>query len=200
MTLYWARVKRFDRSENAFTLVELLIVIGLMSLILAVGVVVYYGASRSTDLKAAAEILKQDIRKVYAATDSGESVTDATGVVHKAEYKMEFHLNGDSPANCYCVWTRSWGPGGTYGGWTLVPPDKHSSNITMLNQWIKLSTSSDIQIASVSNPGAGGNQITFKAMGSIIQTDATGDATVTISSKSQKKDFVINVSMFGSIE
>ena len=203
MILCGARTKRFYRSQEAFTMVEMLFVIVLMALLLAIGTVVFYGSVRNTDLTATAEMIKQDIRKVYAAADSGYAPAAGTdGIIHKDRYQIEFHLSGDSPANCYRVYQYSWSVVGSVGGYntkTLVKPDKLSSNLTIGNQWIQPSASSDIQITGVT--GAGVNQITFVPSGSIIQTDSTtGDATVTIRSQSQKKNIVITVSMFGSVE
>lgn len=182
-------------------MVEILFVIVLMALLLAIGAVVFYSSERNTDLKATAEMVKQDIRNVYAMADSAyvpTGATDSGGIMHKDIYQIKFNLTGDSPPNCYTVLKYSWSGSG-YSVVTTVPTDKLAANLTTgaQKQYIQPSASSDIQITSVTPAG---NQITFKPSGSIIQTDATGDSTVTIHSKSQNKDIVITVSMFGSVE
>ncbi len=147
-------------------------------------------------------MVKQDIRKVYAAADSGDAPAAGTdGIIHKDRYQIVFNLNGGNPPNCYSIWKSSW-TGSAYGPMTREPLDKLTANRiardTNGNKYIQPSASSDIRITNVT--GAAGNQITFVPSGSIIQTTATGDSTVTIHSQSQNKDIVINVSMFGSVE
>jgi type II secretory pathway pseudopilin PulG len=195
-----SRTRKLCVREDAFSLVELMIVMILMVLILSIGVLIYAGSSRSTDLKATAEMVKQDIRKVYAAADSAVAVQGSDGLLHKDQYQIAFNLYTDNPASCYHVYKRAWNVGsGAYNAWTLVAPSKLAANKVISNEWIKPSTSSDIQIRAISG-SASPKEITFLSKGSIIQTDAAGDVQVTLRSNSQNKQTVLTVSIFGSVE
>lgn len=186
--------------EKGFSLVELLVVLVLIGLLIGTASLMYYRAARSTDVKAAAEILKDDIRKVYAMTDSGvtPSAPSADGLKHRDQYRMEFHLAADDPPNCYRVLMRTWS-GSSYGLWTLKAPDKQSSNKVIDGVWRQPSTSSGTAIHSVSGALAA-NEITFISAGSIVQTDAIGDVQITLRDGSIDKNSVVTISKYGSVE
>ena len=56
---------RIAKGQEGFTVAELAVVIFLITMLLATTVVVYHNATATTDLSATAEMLKDDIRKVY---------------------------------------------------------------------------------------------------------------------------------------
>ena len=102
----WVHLGRTALSgQSGLTLAELMVVIMVAGLIIGTTTIAYYQTTRKTDQKAAAEIMKEDIRKVYALADAGEGVVDATSVRHRDEYRMVFHTNSDSPASCYKILT-----------------------------------------------------------------------------------------------
>jgi type II secretory pathway pseudopilin PulG len=208
VTLQRTRIKRFFWSEEAFSLVELIIVVSMMALLLGVGALVYEGAARNTDLKATVEMLKQDIRKVYAAVDSGAAVKGSDQLWHKDQYKIEFHFATDnSPANTansYHILRSKWNASiAAYDAPVVVKANEfaagHAANAIILNEWIKPSSSSDIIIRDVSGAKSP-KEITFLTKGSIVQTDADGDVQIFLRSKSQNKEIAITVSTFGSVE
>lgn len=193
------------RNQRGFSLVELATVVIIAGMIIGVSTVAYYQTTRRTDLKTAAEILKEDIRKVYSLADSGESVTDANGVKHRDQYRIQFHTDDGSylPVNAYRILKRTWDEtSGDYGDWDVVAPERSTAVKVLSGNWIRPTFSSDTQITALTNmSGADGEKgITFESKGSIVQTDAPiGDKTITLSSTEGGSSITITVSMYGSV-
>jgi type II secretory pathway pseudopilin PulG len=182
-------------------MVELSIVVLLIGLLIAVSVVVWQATAKRMDLQAAAEMLKEDIRKVYALADSGVARPGNDGLQHRDRYILEINTNDDDPPNCYRVRLQKWS-GSDYG--PPGPPDnpqlKQAANKVVGDGWIKPSFSSDTVIQSVSGAeSANPYKVTFESKGSIVQTRASGDVIITIRSPSQDKDIDITISLYGSI-
>lgn len=195
--------------QSGFSLVELMVTIIIAGLIVTTSVIAYYQTTRRTDQRAAAEIMKEDIRKVYAMADSGEGVVDDTNVRHRDEYRIVFHTNDTEypPVDCYKILKRSYDlDTGAYPAWDSgdveVIIEKHAAVKIIDNQWIKPTMSSDIEITGVTNMSGddGAKGITFESKGSIIQTDApVGDKTIILTNKNGGGSVTITISMFGSI-
>jgi Tfp pilus assembly protein PilE len=172
---------------------ELALVVLLIALILGVTIVVYQSSARKTELRASAEMLKQDIRKVYAKADAAIAVTGTLGQKYRDQYRVEFQTNAGSPPNCYRVMKRTYS-GGAYGAWTLVAPEKSTSNKVIDNQWTSPCSGSTVISSAPTD-------ITFVSKGSIIQTGAAGDVQIVLQEGSDaSKTETITVSMFGSVE
>jgi prepilin-type N-terminal cleavage/methylation domain-containing protein len=190
-----------NKSEDAFTLVELSVVVVLIGLLVGVTVIVWQATARRMDLQAAAEMLKEDIRRVYALADSGVARPGSDGLQHRDRYILEINTNGGAPPNCYRVRVQKWSGTG-YG--IPGPPDnpqlKQAANKVVGDGWIQPSFSSDTVIQSVSGAGsANPYSVTFVSKGSIVQTLAPGDVIITIRSLSKNKDINITISLFGSV-
>ncbi|MBU1672475.1 MAG: prepilin-type N-terminal cleavage/methylation domain-containing protein [Actinobacteria bacterium] len=197
---------RFRRDE-AFTLVELLTVIVIITMILMITFVIYHGVTARTDLKAAVEMLKQDIRKVYALADSGVAVTDGS-TKHRDQYRIEFHTDSGAPLpnprSAYRIIKRTWNTGShTWNAWTVVAPQKQTAVQIVSSDWIRPTMSSNTVIYALNgmtqDATTGNYGITFISKGSIITTDCLGDATVTLRSNDQGKNMSITVSSYGSV-
>lgn len=197
------------RGQPGFSLIELVTTLFVATLIIGTSAVAYYQTTRKTDQKASAEILKEDIRKVYALSDSGESVVDPSNVRHRDQYRIVFHTNDPTypPVNCYKILKRSYDLDlSAYPDWTSgdvdVIVEKHAAVKIVDGTWIKPSMSSDIEITQVTNMSGGDGEkgITFESKGSIIQTDApVGDKTITLRNSSGGGTVTITVSLYGSI-
>lgn len=190
-------------SDRGFTIAELGVVIILVALLLMVTIIVFYTTTRKTDIKAAAEMMKQDIRKTYALADSGE--TDPTHG-ERYRYRIEFHTGAEDPPNAYRILKQTYnGSSWATSPWTVVTPERHESYKTVGNGWIKFSSSGDTKIESytgmsnLSTVDGNHNGITFISKGSIIETATSGDKTVTISDGSGSDDYTITVSQYGSV-
>ncbi|MFH1151303.1 MAG: prepilin-type N-terminal cleavage/methylation domain-containing protein [Actinomycetota bacterium] len=196
-----------SRRDEGFTLVELLTVIVIITMILMITFVIYHGVTARTDLKAAVEMLKQDVRKVYALADAGVGVMDADGVTkQRDQYRMEFHISGDgsAPGSAYRTLKRTWNAGAdTWNAWTVVAPQKQTAVQIVSNDWIRPTMSSNTVIYACSgmsyDAGSKTYYLTFITKGSIVTTDALGDAQVTLRSNDQGKNMNIYISTYGSV-
>ncbi|MBN1288894.1 MAG: hypothetical protein JXA49_04575 [Actinobacteria bacterium] len=192
--------------QKGFTLVELGTVLIIATMLIGTTTVVYYQTTRKTDLKTAAELVKEDLRKVYALTDSGGGVTDGTGMKHRDQYRIQFHTNdgAHAPVNSYRILKRTWDIAtGSYSAWEPVEPERSSAVKVLSDSWVRPTMSSDTQITALTNmSGADGEKgITFEAKGSIIQTDPPlGDKTITLGTAGSGDTITITVSMYGSVE
>lgn len=193
--------------QSGFSMVELMTVLIIAGLIIGTATIVYYQAAKKTEQKAAAELLKEDIRKVCALAESGDGVTDSNYVRHRDKYRIVFHTKDDDPANCYKILRSRYDTNtGTYPEWTSeevdVIAEKHGSIKIINGVWIKPATSNSIEITALSEnmTGEEGERgITFESKGSVIQTDVLGDCSVTISNKDSGASATITVSLYGSI-
>lgn len=213
--LPWVRVfrrsafhaKKICLDQSGFSLVELVTVVIIAGLIMGTVTIMYYQTARKTEQRAAAEILKQDIRKVCTLAESGDGVVDGNNVRHRDKYRIVFHTKDDDPPNCYKILRSRYNTEtGTYPIWTSdevdVIAEKHHSIKIIDGTWIKPATSNDVEITALSENMTeedGERGITFESKGSIIQTDALGDCSVTLSSKDNGASATITVSLYGSI-
>jgi len=189
------RVLGFERTlgqERGFTVVELGVVIMIIGIMLGAAVVSYYNASRTTEVMTVAEQIKQEIRRVYAMTDSQEK---ANG--YKVRYRITFNNSSGTPPNAYMIekgtTTDNW-VNVANETWTPVTPSKSTSYKIVSTNWIQPATQSDCQLSS-STP-----TITFKSMGSIMMTNPEADNWVRVSSYSQNSKVTIVVNSMGSVD
>ena len=183
--------------QGAFNIIELVTVLALLGLVLTIGVIAYT-ATRGTDVQASAEMVKEDIRKVYALSDSGQRDPNAPddSADKRYRYKIVFHGGNDPyPQNAYKVMRLEYDEGASEWGWHDVSADRFAANKVIDDVWIKPSSSSEVQI-SYNDP-----EIEFIPKGSIIMTDSdpVGEKTVTVSTASGDRSIEITVSQYGSV-
>lgn len=194
-------------SPAGFSMIELLTVVIIIGVMMGTVAIVYQAAARQTDLKAAAEMLKQEIRKVYAFADAGKAV-EYNGQKYRDRYRIEFNReSGDpGPPNTYHVIKRSFDAAkGDWKDWEPVAPE-HGAAYEVDNadgqQWIKISSSPNTVVLPLNNASKGPTGlwgITFISRGSIVVTDCNGDTTITLRATDQKQNSQVTVSMFGSV-
>ena len=194
--------------EKAFSLIELLTVVIIIGVMLGGATIMWVVTERSTDAQSAAEMFKEDVRRVesMAGLGAGEGV-DSIGIRQRDQYMLEINTStaaADAPPNCYRIQTRTWGSSG-YGNWTTVPPKGGEVNRIVLSKtsekWIKPSDSSDMHIdilklgsidTSITN-----YQIIFESKGSMVQSQQSGDTTVRLGNSSKHAD--VTISIYGDI-
>jgi len=187
----WAKsalLSRGMRNERGFTLVEVGIVVIIIGIMLLTASLAYFNATRRTEVVTVAEQIKEDLRRVYSLTDSGNKSSGPTGP--RDRYRITFNNAGENPPNTFRV------EKSTDGGnnWTVVTADKKTSNKVLTNNWIQPAQQGDAQITYSAKT------ITFISKGSIMQTDPAGNKTVTVSSSSQGTNAVITVNDYGSLQ
>lgn len=191
------KAARFSRAgERAFTLTELLIVLVMVMFILLVTVIWYARTVRRTDQQAIAEMLKQDIRKVYALCDSGIKTNG-----ERDRYRIEFHTKAENPASAYRILVQKYdGASWASSAWTAVTPQKQTTVKIVSGSWNQPGSSGETYISGYTGTTAvgGNNGITFISKGSIIQTDTAGDKTVTVRTTGGP-DIVLTISEYGSV-
>lgn len=157
--------------EQGFSLVELLIVIIVIGIILGGAVIAYVTSEGNTDARGAAEMVKQDLRKVYALAASGETVS-VSGIPCRYRYRITFNGSSGSPPNSYVI---DKGTPLDSGGYSYAPmtPDTHSANkVSTSGNYIEPSSNADTTIDYGSNP-----TIYFVSLGAITVANTDGSTT-----------------------
>jgi type II secretory pathway pseudopilin PulG len=196
-----ARVFTQVLCQKAFTIIELMTVVITIGIMLAGATIMYAMTFRSTDVKGSAEVLKEDIRKVYSmsAMGAGDGV-DSTGIRKRDQYRILISTSyGTDHPNSYQIQTRTWA-GTDYGAWTTINP-KSGEAVSTSEGWIKPSgRSAKIDVLN----GSGGvitdstpYSIVFVSKGSIVQTQQTGDTTIRLSNGTRRTD--LTVSIYGDV-
>jgi prepilin-type N-terminal cleavage/methylation domain-containing protein len=189
------KVRSLASCERGFTLIELLIVIIIIGIMLGAVTIMTYASMRNTDVKAAAEMLKQDLRKTYAMAAAGDKPACEEDLRYR--YKIVFNGNTDSPANCYVIW-KGTPAGGTYG-WTEMTPRGSEANKRSGN-YIYPSSSGSTKIDYGDY-----KTIYFASAGSITVANTTGDTspgsdmTVNVTDAGGHGVMPIHISGYGSI-
>jgi prepilin-type N-terminal cleavage/methylation domain-containing protein len=180
------------RNEGGFTLIELMIVIIVAGIMLGAVVIYSTTARKSTDARTAAEMIKQDLRKVYAMAASGDK---PAGVDYRYQYRVTFNNNGESPANSYLIERGTPDAVGNYA-WAPVSPEKFEA-AKIEGNWIKPSSGE-------STIGYGTNKVIyFFSAGSIVMANSAGtagpgaDMAVTVANGNS---ITVNISGYGNID
>jgi prepilin-type N-terminal cleavage/methylation domain-containing protein len=186
-----ALLSRGMRNERGFTLVEVGIVVIIIGIMLLTASLAYFNATRRTEVVTVAEQIKEDLRRVYSLTDSGNRTSGPNGP--RDRYKITFNNAGENPPNTYRI------EKSTDGGnnWADVDPTRQESNkrVTVGGHiWIQPASQGDAQLTYTAK------MITFISKGSIMQTDPAGNKTVTVSSSSQGTNAVITINDYGSLQ
>jgi hypothetical protein len=160
---------------------------------LSVGIIAYVTTMKTTDIKAAAEMLKQDLRRVYALAASGEK---PVGVDYRYRYSIAFNGNTGSPPNSYAI--TKWTPDASMNYTpTVMTPNKSAANKTEGN-YIKPGNESGTTIDYGSN-----QTIYFVSLGAIALANTDGGinpgADMQVFIKNGSNTRTITVSGYGNI-
>ncbi|MCJ7652731.1 MAG: prepilin-type N-terminal cleavage/methylation domain-containing protein [Actinobacteria bacterium] len=184
------------RFQKGFTLVELLTVIAIIGITAGIGLVLVVKGSEGTDRRAAAEIVKQDLRKVYSladnATRSGATATD----MRRDRYKIVFNSGNADPPNAYKMVKSIWNGTGYVD--TDIPPDPKEVNRIVSDHplWVKPSTNPNIWILP---GGVDEYTLIYKPMGSIIEVDPPGEKMIKIETHDNGMNNAIDISDYGDL-
>jgi len=119
-----SRLKQVASSERGFTLIELLIVIVIIGVMLAASVVAFVASMGNADARGAGEMLKQDLRKVYAWASSGKKPPN---IDYRYQYRITFNGHSDVPPDSYMIEEGTPDAGGVYT-WLPKEPDRRNAN------------------------------------------------------------------------
>jgi len=186
-------------SESGFTIPELLTVIVIIGVLISIVAIYMVITQRRTAQQSIVEILKQEIRNVYAMADSAEK----NGAGYRYKYRMEFKRNDESPPTCYRI-MKGESADGTTWTWSVVPPVKGTSYkiVDQVNGWIQLGTPGNTYINSYTNMNSvdsGANYgFTLVSKGSIVEKEPVVDSTIVIRSSGQP-DITVTVNQYGSV-
>lgn len=191
------RLTKALSNDRGFTLIELMIVIIIIGVMLGVVVIATYAATKGTDVRSASEMLKQDLRKVYAMAASGEKPNPTTDTDFRYRYRVVFNGNTDSPKNCYVIQKGTPDAGGVYTYNENVTPRNAETN-KRSGDYIIPGNEADTQIDYGSN-----KTIYFMSIGSITLANVADTpipgANMRITIRNGAKSQNINISGYGSI-
>lgn len=143
------------RHHKAFTLIELMVAIAIAGIMLGAALVVWYGFSRRTDTRAAAEIIMQDIREVYEATNAAitHGYEGPPPDMRFDQYRLLINTKSDSPSSAYRIERRVFLETKAWGEWEDVDVGKVYNSVIRNSgkTWIRPSSSSDFEIVSVTD-------------------------------------------------
>lgn len=177
-------VSRLISPARGFSIIELLVVVLVIAVMISAAVIAYNRLTRNTEVAGAAEQIRQELRRVYSMTDSGEKTA---GVRHR--YRITFNNAGQAPPNAFLVEKSTDGG----GSWVAVPVQRGSANITLAGGWARPAAAGDCNL-TYSTP-----TIVFISRGSILETTPAGVKMVTVSSSSTGRTVTITVNDYGSI-
>jgi prepilin-type N-terminal cleavage/methylation domain-containing protein len=185
-------------NQKGFTLVELLVVIAIIGMTVGVGILMVVQGGAGTDVRASAEIVKQDLRKVYSMADDAKKYGPAgSEQLDRDQYKIVFHDDTVEPKNAYII-MRYWNESKGEFEWNEIPPDpKEVNRIVEGTNWIRPTSSSDIDIKL---PVGGTYEVTFESKGSVMTVKPLVDAKyIKIESRSKGLNVTIDISDYGDI-
>lgn len=187
------KIRKSVSCEQGFTLIELLIVIVIIGIMLGVSVVAYVTSMGNADARGAAEMLKQDLRRVYALAASGEK---PTGIDYRYRYSITFNGSSGSPPNSYAI--TKWTPDASMNYTpTVMTPNKSAANKTEGN-YIQPGNESGTTIDYGSS-----QTIYFVSLGAITLANTDGGtspgADMQVFIKNGSTTRTINVGGYGNI-
>ena len=185
------------RFQGGFTFIELLLVIIIIGMAAGVGIIMVVSGSAGTERRASAEILKQDLRKVYSLADnaarSGETTTD----MRRDRYKIIFHSGTADPPNAYKIVKVTYAGDNNWTETDVVPSSREVNRIIEGTNWIKPSTNPNIWILL---PGEVADYtLTCKPMGSIIEIEPLGEKKIEIETHDNGRRNAIYISDYGDL-
>jgi prepilin-type N-terminal cleavage/methylation domain-containing protein len=196
-----ARIAKLALCEKAFSMAELMAVITIIGVVVTGATIMWTTTAHGTDVRAAAEMLKEDLRKAYSMAALGASNgKDSTGIIQRDKYKFQINTSTGSPASTYRIQTCTWDPNaGAYTAWALYPTRKSQANKIDSSGWIQPGSSCQLSVLS-----GGGEplqvtsyEFTFTSRGSMVQKDPAGDTTIRVSNEAKHVD--VTVSMYGDV-
>jgi prepilin-type N-terminal cleavage/methylation domain-containing protein len=185
------------RAQAGFTLVELLVVIAIIGMTLGVATVLVFSGSRGTDRRAFAQMMEEDLRKVYSLANG--AVRLPADLSHPRDiYILKVHGNDNSnnPPNAYKIVKRTWNKPDT----DFLLEKREASRIvtTTDGKWIKPTGISDIQIVIPGNAQTD-YELTFQLTGSVMTVTPDGPKSVQIRNGSHGAISEIDISDYGDI-
>lgn len=184
------QIRKSVSREQGFTLIELMIVVLIMGVMLGAVVIAYVTTLGNSDARSASEMVKQDLRKVYALADGGEKAPSG----FRYQYRITFN-GGSAPPNSYLIEKGTPDAGDTCT-WTSMTPDAFATNNRSGNN-----------IIPSNNPGTeiqySGPPIYFVSIGAYVLANTDGGPnpgqymTVKVSNGSTVR--TITVSGYGNI-
>lgn len=192
-----ARAKSISSRQQGFTIMELAIVIVIIGLLVTSATIMYVTGARNADYRAATEMLKQDLRKVYSLTNMG---VETNGV--RDAYRIEFQNSTGTPPNSYKLRKGTWN-GGAYN-WTDMVPEKGAYNKRVGNWIVPGGTDVRLTWTITGTNSASYNWVTFMSRGAVIKGMCTDtiDANaimVVVTSGTLNQSKTITVTRLGSI-
>ena len=184
------RVHKVKSRERGFTIIELAIVVIIIGIMLGAGVIALHTATRKTDVNAATEMIKEDLRRVYGLAASGEK---PAGIDYRYRYRVVFNNNSESPPNSYVVERGTPNASGTY---TYAPMTPKASEANRLSgDYIIPGSTTEIDYGT-------NKTIYFVSVGSINMANTVGntvpgpDMTITVTGERTRS---ISISGYGNI-
>lgn len=207
------------KAEDAFTLVELVATLVVLGVLILATTISIYAATRKTAVRAASEVIRQQISKTYSLAENG-AFHPATGITRKRDqYRIEFTTNsgGGAPDNAYRIRVREYlGDGLGWDAWaTWTPggnePEPKSANVKEAESagWFRPVAHTVVHFALTgqgmtqeidSDSGENIWGITFEASGSIVTTEGMGSPSLQITDAGGAVQETISVSVFGSVQ
>ncbi|GEM_PF-5399272 len=161
-------INRFGlRERQGFTVVELVMVMVIMLLLISVAVIAWYATSRRVDLKSAAEIMAQDIRKIHLLADASYPWHKSTippvdpnaeMMLKPDQFRILINYHTDYPPSAYRIQYRYWMSGYSLSSWQealetgkdlLSLAGTHTIVTYEGKKWIKPTANPDFQIVSL---------------------------------------------------
>ncbi len=192
--------------EKAFTLVELMVTLIVIGFMIGISVLIWDGAASSMDVQSAAEMLKEDIGRVYVLAASG-TPNVSNGIGHRDQYRLQISTSNGTPPNCYKISKRTWTGSSWDTSWTDITTRNAQAN-RISGGWIKPGSVSNLSIDILDSGGGPMNIQTYdlilESKGSIIHVmnstgtaEAIGDLVIRL--KSTSKTVNVTVSVLGNV-
>jgi len=183
------------RFQKGFTLVELMTVVVIIGMTVGIGLILVVKGSEGTDRRAAVEIVKQDLRKVYSLADN--AVRNGSDTDQRRDrYKIVFNSGNADPPNAYKIVKVTYEGNDIWTETDVVPDPKEANRIIKDTNWIKPSTNPNIWILP---GGVDEYTLIYKPMGSIIEVEPLGEKKIEIETHDNGRKNAIYISEYGDL-